>query len=210
MAPRTPGVLLEQARTARREGRANYARNLLRKALKESRGTQDPFLRAELHIRLAQVERDSHNLETAERHYRTAVEMLRHFENPQKLAHTVRHLADILREEGKLSEAAPLYSEALDLYREADGTTPLDLANAIRGFALLKAELEERKEAICLWQAAKDPYEQVGVEAGVEESAMRISALQCQQGIRDRGVSAESDRRSEASCILQAWSYSRS
>ena len=178
MAPRTPEVLLEQARTARREGRANYARNLLRKALKESRGTQDQLLRAELHIWLGQVERDAHNLETAEQHYRSAAESLRSLENPQKLAHTVRHLADILREEGRLNEASPFYAEALDIYRGAGGTAPLDLANAIRGLALLKAELGERKEAIYLWQEARDLYAQVGVSAGVEESAMRISALQ--------------------------------
>jgi tetratricopeptide (TPR) repeat protein len=178
MAPRTPEVLLEQARKARREGRASYARNLLRKAWKESRGTQDQSLHAELNIWLGQVERDLRNLEAAERHYRTAAEILRALENPQKLAHTVRHLADILRVKGKLTEALPLYTETLDIYRGAGGTPPLDLANAVRGFALLKAELGEQREAISLWQEAKDLYTQVGVEAGVEESATCISALQ--------------------------------
>ena len=91
--------------------------------------------------------------------------------------HTIRHAADILREQSKRDESALLYAEALEIYRNHEETPSLDLANAIRGYALLKEDQKDREQAICLWHEAGKLYELTGIEAGVAESRKRIGVL---------------------------------
>jgi tetratricopeptide (TPR) repeat protein len=93
------------------------------------------------------------------------------------LAHTIRHVADILRESGRAELAEPRYDEALALYRKHPETPPLDLANAIRGLALLKSDSRRSESAKALWQEARELYAAVNVEAGVEESKRRLAML---------------------------------
>jgi tetratricopeptide (TPR) repeat protein len=76
-----------------------------------------------------------------------------------------------------LEQAAPHYNEALEIYRSHARTPPLDLANAIRGFALLKGNTGDTEEAKQLWQEARDLYAQVGVEAGVAGADAQIARL---------------------------------
>jgi len=128
-------------------------------------------------VGLGQIERDLNNTKAAIQHYGEAVVIYRGGANPLRLAHTIRHLADILREDGALESARPLYEESLRLYRAHAETAPLDLANAIRGFALLRGAAGEPKEAKILWQEARALYASVSVQAGVEESEIQISQL---------------------------------
>jgi tetratricopeptide (TPR) repeat protein len=177
MVSGTPELLLEQGRTAKKERRLQEATDLFRKALTESQTSKDRSLRAVLYEELAYVERNLHELEAAEAHYCQASEIYRSLGNPLKTAHAVRHAADILREQKKLDEAAPLYAESLEIYRGRKDTPPLDLANAIRGFALLKEQAGDREEALSLWREARDLYQLTGIEAGVAESDVRIRLL---------------------------------
>jgi hypothetical protein len=73
--------------------------------------------------------------------------------------------------------AEPCYHEALTIYRAHKETPPLDLANAIRGLALLKSNAGEVEEARALWAEARDLYAAVNVEAGVKESSRRLALL---------------------------------
>ena len=177
MVLRTPESLLEQALKEKREHRLQYARNLFRMALRLSRKSDDLVLRATLYEELAYVDRNLRDLETSQRHYRQASEIYRGLDNPLKTAHTVRHVADILREQMKTDEAAPLYAESIETYRRHEDTPPLDLANAIRGFALLKEQAGDRREALSLWREARGLYELTGIEAGILESEARIKSL---------------------------------
>lgn len=117
-------------------------------------------------------------LEEARQCYGGAVEIYRRDDlDPLRLAHTVRHLADIHRGEGSFELARPLYEEALKIYREREEASALDVANAIRGFALLKSAVGERSEATALWREARKLYESVDVRAGVEESDVQLARL---------------------------------
>jgi tetratricopeptide (TPR) repeat protein len=127
---------------------------------------------------LGQIKRDLKENDAALAHYEKAVEIYRQQDNPLRLAHTIRHVADILRVEARLQEAQPLYEEALKVYRGQDGTPPLDLANALRGFALLKEQVGARQESQRLWREARSLYAAVEVAAGVEESDRRIALLE--------------------------------
>jgi tetratricopeptide (TPR) repeat protein len=93
------------------------------------------------------------------------------------LAHAVRHVADILREQGQPAKAAPFYEEALEIYRNHEEAGPLDLANAIRGYALLKADLGDPDEATFLWHEAMALYAEAGMQAGVTECQSQIAFL---------------------------------
>ena len=177
MVLHTPEALLEQGRVAKKERRPEDARNAFRDALTEIRGKEEGPLVATLYEELAYVERNLRDLESAERHYRKASELYRGLHHLLKAAHTLRHAADILRDQSRRDESARLYAEALVIYRDHQETPPLDLANAIRGFALLKEDEEDREQAVRLWQEAGKLYEQTGVDAGVEESKRRIGLL---------------------------------
>jgi hypothetical protein len=65
----------------------------------------------------------------------------------------------------------------LAIYRNHRDTSPLELANAIRGVAILNGDLGRREQAQALWKEARDLYASVQVDAGVEESERRIAEL---------------------------------
>lgn len=113
----------------------------------------------------------------ARRSYEEAVSLLREEGDPFRLAHTLRHLGDVLREAGRSSDAEPCYREALAMYRGQEGTLPLDLANAIRPLAILETAAGRGREARELWEEARALYEAVGVREGVAECAQQLARL---------------------------------
>lgn len=116
-----------------------------------------------------------------------AVASLRKVDDPLRLAHRVRHLGDAYYYAGRVSLAEPCYVEALSIYRRHEQRRPLDLANAIRSFAVLKDEVGAAEEAQRLWQEAHDLYVAVDVPAGIAESAARLALLVRRQGDLRRG-----------------------
>ena len=104
-----------------------------------------------------------------------AVASARRGEDPLKLAHRVRHLGDAYYYAGRWALAERCYVEALSIYRRHERTRPLDLANAIRSFAVLKDE-------VGLWQEAHDLYVGLNMSAGIAESAARLALLARQRG----------------------------
>ena len=92
-------------------------------------------------------------------------------------AHTLRHIADMYQDEGDLKRAQPLYEEALENYRGNLNTKVLDLANAVRPYALLLEASSEVENAKQHWQEARILYAAVRVEAGVKECDQHLSQL---------------------------------
>jgi tetratricopeptide (TPR) repeat protein len=126
---------------------------------------------------LGQIERDLGNDAAALALYEEAVVLCCSGNDQQVLAHTVRHVGDIHNDLGQWQLAQPCYEEALRLYRGHASTAPLDLANAIRPFAILKEQAGEKEAAEKLWEEARKLYESVGAAAGVAESSRRLAAL---------------------------------
>lgn len=114
--------------------------------------------------------------------WKLAVAGLRHGGDGLRLAHAVRHLADAYCYAGHTTLAEPCYEEALSIYRNRDDGKPLDVANALRGFAVLKDAAGDTEEAQRLWQDAHDLYASVDVPAGIAESAARLALLARRQG----------------------------
>ncbi|MGA8301382.1 MAG: tetratricopeptide repeat protein [Terriglobales bacterium] len=175
--PEQIGNLIQDALQARRDSRYEDAKSGLAAAVNLCRksGARSDLARAL--TALGQIERDLHHLNEALQHYEEAVAIYRDEGNRPRLAHTVRHLGDIHRSAGHPALAEPCYVEALEIYRSDQQTTPLELANAIRGFAILKAEARDKARATMLWTEARDLYAEAGVTEGVNESNQRLAAL---------------------------------
>jgi tetratricopeptide (TPR) repeat protein len=155
--------------------------------------------------------------------YKLAVAKARRVDDPLKLAHRVRHLGDAYYYAKQAAQAEPCYVEALSIYRGHENTRPLDLANAIRSFAVLKDLVGADEEARGLWQEAHDLYVAVsdapniteswrrGVLGGVAESAARLALLAQRQGDlrRSRECLDEASAAAEASDDPETLQYIR-
>jgi len=109
--------------------------------------------------------------------YKLAVAQLRHAGDPLKLAHAVRHLGDAWRRAGQPADAELCFVEALSICRRDAHASPLDVANALRSFAVLEDDERHAEAAQRLWQEARDLHVACGVQAGVAESAARLALL---------------------------------
>lgn len=169
--------LLALALQSRRENRLADARRYLIEAVNRCREGEARTDLAKALTRLGQIERDVHHSDAALRSYEEAAAIYRAEGDALRLAHTVRHVGDIQQDDGHPELAEPCYREALAIYRSHAKTPPLDLANAIRGLAILKGEAGEAAEARLLWEEARDLYTAVNVKAGVDESERRLALL---------------------------------
>lgn len=104
--------------------------------------------------------------------YEEAVALFRRVGEPLVLAHTIRHLGDVYREQRCPDLAEPCYQEALGLYRTHEDDSSLDFANAIRSLAVLRWE-----QTRALWESVRDLYTALNIEPGIKESATRVAAL---------------------------------
>jgi tetratricopeptide (TPR) repeat protein len=175
--PTRTETLLMQGHQARREHRLDDAKRIFSEAVETARLSKDRPWLAQAYTELGRVERDLREIDAALLHYGEAAAVYRRLDDPLRLAHIVRHIGDILSESGQLEPAGPHFREALEIYRAHPETPPLDLANALRGYALLQEELGEKQEAVALWRGARELYAQFNVQAGVDEGNRRIERL---------------------------------
>jgi tetratricopeptide (TPR) repeat protein len=173
--------LLESAARARCENRLEEAHRAYAEALRVCRASNDSLGLIRALKGLGQIDRDRGNVAAALANYEEAVSRARHESDPLLLAHTVRHLGDILRELARRTEAEQCYTEALELYRAHADAPPLDLANAVRGMAVLKDDLGDSDAALTLWEEAHRLYVAIGIHAGVAESKARQAAARRKQ-----------------------------
>jgi tetratricopeptide (TPR) repeat protein len=175
----TPALnLIREGFVARRENCPADAHRLFSDAVTAARasGARRDLIQAL--AGLGQIDRDEGDGDAALPLYEEAVALCREEGNPLALAHTVRHLGDIHQDAGRLEEAEPCYAEALALYRaNASEASALDVANAVRPYAILKGAVGERAAATNLWEEARDLYAEVGIQAGVDEGEAHLAAL---------------------------------
>ena len=125
----------------------------------------------------ARAARTAGHLADARRGYERAGELARTAGNTRLLAHALRHMSDIEREDGRPVEALASGREAVELYRELAGTSSLELANALRVTSLALQDVGEIGEVSSLWREARSLYMQAGIQAGVEECDANLSRI---------------------------------
>jgi len=99
--------------------------------------------------------------------YRTAAREALTIGDALGRAHALRHVADLARELGDVDEARSAAAEAVEIYRPLGEPHRLDLANALRMFAL--AQDAKSEDATETWREARDLYRSCGIAAGVIE-----------------------------------------
>jgi tetratricopeptide (TPR) repeat protein len=169
-------VALRSGTSARRAGRLSEALQHLNEAAAMC-GPDRQLHRALVLRELGELARNRHDLKAAQAHYEQAVVLLRTSDDRLKLAHTIRHLGDVLAKRQHWPEAEECFAEALDIYRSHPAPGVLDLANAVRSHAALKTETGQREAARALWVEACELYESEGIAAGVEECRRRAEQL---------------------------------
>ena len=65
----------------------------------------------------------------------------------------------------------------MTLYRGDPETEPLNLANALRGYALLKQALGDVEATRASFKEARELYAELGIDAGVEECDRCLGAI---------------------------------
>ncbi len=159
---------------ARRDERAKEAKALFVQAFEGADSLDD---RVDALRGWANAESDLGAFSESAARYAEAVARLRGLDEPLKLAHTVRHLGDVLRRAGRMGEALPCYEEAMGIYREHPEAEPLDLGNALRGYGLLLEPMGDNPRAREVWVEVLGIYREVGVQAGVDEAERRMATL---------------------------------
>jgi tetratricopeptide (TPR) repeat protein len=169
--------LIHAGYQARRENRSKDARGLFVQAAELAEAAGDEGLKVDALRGWANSESDLGRLDEASERYAEAVAILRKMDDPLRLAHAVRHLADVRRKQGRVDDARACYEETLAIYGGNAATAPLDLGNALRGYGLLLEDLGDRAKAKEVWEDVLRLYTEVGVQAGIDEATRRVAAL---------------------------------
>jgi len=177
MAQASPDTLLGEAYAARRAHQPQAALAAFTQAAESARAAANAETLARALAGIGQIHRDLGDLDQARSFYQQAVDVCRTLNQPLHLAHTLRHLADVLRAQREFFLSRSCYAEAQGLYSLHPDTAPLDLANTLRGRALLEGECGETDWAIEIWSEALDLYRYANVPAGVDEATAHLNRL---------------------------------
>ena len=169
--------LCNRADRAWHEHRRDDARRDLHEAIARGRMDGDVKELKQSLALLGQIERDDRNLVEAMACYEELVALHLAHDDLVGVALALRHLGDVHRENSASELAAVCYQEAMAIYDAQAGAPPLDVANALRSFAVCQQETGEADEARELWQAARNIYSALGVERGVRECDRRLGDL---------------------------------
>lgn len=168
--------LLNEAWTRRREGKYDEAFSLVGEA-HEICSEDDFNMLGRIHHLYRQFESDQNNYDQALKWSRKSLEYYQKTGDGIKIAHAMRHLADLQRQLGMDNEAEKNYQEAIALYKNNPDTQQTALANAFRGFSLLLEKRGKTQEAISSWRETKALYQSSELQAGVDEANERLEAL---------------------------------
>lgn len=168
--------LLERAWAERGRGNYNSARKLVEAARDITSDDEYNAIGRIYHIYM-QFESDHGNKEKALAYCRQSVESYHQAGNQDKIAHSTRHLADLHRNLGEIGESERNYRIAIDIYRASRETTNGNLANALRGFALVLEAQGKTTEAIAVWSETRDLYQSCHLPIGVEEAQGHLDKL---------------------------------
>ena len=168
--------LLAQGYAARREGDSAESRAAFFEAVRIASLEADRPALAEALCGLAQAERDIGALGAASHQYANATLLYREIGPPARLAYALRHEADVVRQMCRPAEAEPLYLEAETIYRQLGASNTLDLANTLRGLALVNETTGNTDQSKKLWNEARQLYADCNVEAGIAECDKKLSA----------------------------------
>ncbi|NNE99090.1 MAG: tetratricopeptide repeat protein [Pyrinomonadaceae bacterium] len=168
--------LLEQAWSERRVGNYDQARRLVERAEALTKDDNYNSLGRIFHV-YAQFDSEHNRYPEALDLYRKSLENYKKADVSDKIAHSTRHVADVLRKLGNDAESEAAYREAIEVYRANPNSSSGDLANALAGFAEILEKRGKISEAIAAWEETKELYQQCGIQAGVEQAKRKLDSF---------------------------------
>ncbi|MCB0278737.1 MAG: tetratricopeptide repeat protein, partial [Calditrichaeota bacterium] len=161
--------LLDKAWEKRIKGEFKAATTMVKEAQRKCPET-DYNTRGRIYHIYMQISHDQHNLQTALEFSLHSHEYYVLANNQNKIAHSGRHMADLLVELKRYEEAEQQYITAIHIYKTESGTHSGDLANALRAYAILLEKMQRRDEAIEMWYETRLIYQAANFKAGVNEA----------------------------------------
>ena len=125
-------------------------------------------------VELGRKARNAGNIADALKFYNAAVEAFESEGDPVKAEHSRRHSADLQLELGQIDEARESIGKVIAYYR-ANGTGTLEMGNTLRIAALVEAAAGDTETARGFWVETLARYEEVGVQAGIDEVRRRLA-----------------------------------
>jgi len=175
--PHPAAELLNRARQAHKQERFADAETDLLTAVEICRDSGDRGALAVALRQLGEAQRHLDNAANALKSYEEAVTLMRSDAEPQRLAHTIRHLGDVYEEPGEPDLVRPCYKEALAMYRSDEQSNPMNVANAVRAFAVHLYDAGELERSMPLWEEARATYRSFGIHAGVAGCSVRLARV---------------------------------
>ena len=169
-------TIMEEAWIMRRNENYAEAKLLVNKAQKLCKHDDYNSLGRINHI-LMQIEADNDSYNIALDFCLKSIEYYRMAKNPNKIAHSTRHLADLEYELGNYSDSESNYNTAIEIYKSNPETSKLDLANSLRGFGLVLEKNGKKEEAISVWKETKSLYNDCNLLIGVNEADQILKRL---------------------------------
>lgn len=120
---------------------------------------------------------DQNNIFVALEFNQKSIDYYTKAKNLDKMAHSIRHRADLLAAQNELNEAYISYSKSIELYRSNSDTKDGDLANALRGYALILEEMGTVDNALSIWVEIRQIYTTHNLTEGMEEAESKIKEL---------------------------------
>jgi len=168
--------LLNEAWDKRRSKKYDEALGIVRRAQDLSKEDDYDSLGRVFHVYM-QLEHDQGNFSIALDLCQKSLEYYRKTNDPANIAHSLRHVADLQREMGQDVDSESNYREVINIYRTNPKLNVGNLANALRGFALVLEQRDKITEAISTWEETKDLYQKCGIQAGVDEAEGKLESL---------------------------------
>ena len=124
-----------------------------------------------------QHEYDHDNLLKALEYNNKSISYYTKDKNLDKIAHSIRHRADLQKALGQFENAESNYLKAIRIYKEQLQAFNGNLANALRGYALVLEKRKRFKKAIMVWEEIKAIYAKHQFSEGTIEANHKISQL---------------------------------
>ena len=167
---------LDKAWASRRTGDYETSKKHLANAHALCSDTDYLFLGRLFHI-YRQHEADHLNYEKALEFNFKSLLFYKSSKNQNRIAHALRHVADLQVQLGQLDIAKSNYEMAIKQYRNLQTVSDIDLSNALRGYALLLEILDQPQAALSEWKEILVLYRRHSFEEGIAEASDKIMQL---------------------------------
>lgn len=125
-----------------------------------------------------QYEADHQDFEKAIHFCQIALSYYRKADIPDRIAHSMRHLADLQLELNLLDESKQNYLEAIEIYNKLKESNDGDMANALRGYCNCLERTGLFDQCVDFWRRILIIYEENNFQSGIKEAKDKIARLE--------------------------------